>query len=46
MFSDSIVFYPRDDSYECLRTILAVCGESMNSVIYGSSRMVRGAIAY
>ena len=45
MFSDSIVFYSRDDSYECLKTMLAVCGEFMNSVICGPSRMVRGAIA-
>ena len=46
MFSDSIVFYLRDDSYECLKTMLAVCGEFMDSVICGPSRMVRGAIAY
>ena len=46
MFLDSIVFYSRDDSYECLKTMLAVCGEFMNSVICGPSRMVRGAIAY
>ena len=46
MFSDSIVFYSRDDSYECLKTMLAVCGEFMNSVICGPSRMVCGAIAY
>ena len=45
-FSDSIVFYSRDDSYDCLKTMLAVCGEFMNSVICGPSRMVRGAIAH
>ena len=46
MFLDSIVFYSRDDCYECLKTMLAICGEFMNSVICGPSRMVRGAIAY
>lgn len=45
-FSDSIVFYSRDDSYDCLKTMFAVCGEFMNAVICGPSRMVRGAIAY
>jgi hypothetical protein len=45
-FSDSIVFYSRDDSDDCLNTMLAVCGEFMNTVICGPSRMVRGAIAY
>ena len=46
MFSDSIVFYSRDDSYECLKTMLAVYGESVGPVIFGSPRIVRGAIAY
>ena len=46
MFLDSIVFYSRDDCYECLKTMLAICGEFMNSVICGPSRIVRGAIAY
>ena len=46
MFSNAIVFYSRDDSYECLKTMLAVYGESMNSVICGPPRMARGAIAY
>ena len=45
-FSDSIVFFSRDDSYDCLKTMLAVCGEFMNAVICGPSRMIRGAIAY
>ena len=45
-FSDSIVFYTRDDSEECLETILSVAGEFMNVVITGPSRMIRGAIAY
>ena len=46
MVSDSIVFYSRDDCYECLKTMLAVYGESMNSVICGHPRRARGAIAY
>lgn len=44
-FSDSVVFYSRDDSYDCLKTMLFVCGEFMNIVICGPSRMLRGAIA-
>lgn len=45
-FSDSIVFYSRDDSYHCLKAMLTVCGEFMNVVICGPSRMLRGAIAH
>jgi len=45
-FSDSIVFYSRDDSEECFETMLKVCGEFMNGVICGPSRMMRGAIAH
>lgn len=45
-FSDSIVFYTRDDSEQCLETMLTVSGEFMNSVITGPSRMIRGAIAH
>ena len=45
-FSDSIVFYSRNDSYHCLKTMLTVCGEFMNIVICGPSRMLRGAIAH
>ena len=45
-FSDSIVFYTRDDSKECLDTMLQVAGEFMNVVITGPSRMVRGGIAH
>lgn len=45
-FSDSIVFYSRDDSYDCLKTMLTVCGEFINLVICGPSRMIRGAIAH
>jgi hypothetical protein len=45
-FSDSILFYSVDDSYECPKTMLRVCGEFMNVVICGPSRMLRGAIAY
>lgn len=44
-FSDSIVFYTRDDSYASLTTMLTVCGQFMNVVICGPSRMIRGAIA-
>jgi len=45
-FSDSIVFYSRNDSYHCLKAMLTVCGEFMNIVICGPSRMLRGAIAH
>ena len=45
-FSDSIFFYSVDDSYQCLKTMLRVCGEFMNVVICGPSRMLRGAIAH
>jgi hypothetical protein len=45
-FSDSIVFYSQDDSYDCLKTMLKVCGEFMNIVICGPSRMIRGALAH
>ena len=43
-FSDSILFYSVDDSYQCLKTMLKICGEFMNVVICGPSRMLRGAI--
>lgn len=45
-FSDSIVFYTRDDSDGCLDTMIRVCGEFMNGVITGPSRMLRGAITH
>jgi hypothetical protein len=45
-FSDSIVFYSRDDSDVCFDTMLRVCGEFMNGVICGPSRLLRGAISY
>jgi hypothetical protein len=45
-FSDSIVFYSRDDSDACFDTMLRVCGDFMNGVITGPSRMLRGAIAF
>ena len=45
-FSDSIFFYSVDDSYQCLKTMLRVCGEFMNVVICGPSRMLRGAISH
>ncbi len=45
-FSDSIVFYSIDDSESSLRTMLQVCGEFMNGVITGPSRMLRGAMAH
>jgi hypothetical protein len=45
-FSDSIVFYSRDDSDACFDTMLRVCGEFMNGVITGPSRMLRGAISH
>lgn len=31
-FSDSIVFYSRDDSYHCLKAMLRICGEFMGIV--------------
>jgi len=45
-FSDSILFYSLDDSYQCLKTMLKICGEFMNVVICGPSRMLRGAISH
>ncbi|MBI2841667.1 MAG: hypothetical protein HYX75_25405 [Acidobacteria bacterium] len=45
-FSDSIVFYSRDDSDACFDTMLRVCGEFMNGVITGPSRLLRGAISH
>jgi hypothetical protein len=45
-FSDSIVFYSRDDSDTCFDTTLRVCGEFLNGVICGPSRMLRGAISH
>jgi hypothetical protein len=45
-FSDSIVFYSRDDSEQCFQLMLRVCGEFMNGMICGPSRMVRGAISH
>jgi hypothetical protein len=45
-FSDSIVFYSRDDSESCFATMLRVCGQFMNVVITGPSRMLRGAMSH
>lgn len=45
-FSDSVVFYSRDDSYICLKRMMEVCAEFMNIVICGPSRMLRGAISH
>lgn len=45
-FSDSIVFYSRDDSDACFQTMLKVSGEFMNGIITGPSRMLRGAMAH
>jgi hypothetical protein len=45
-FSDSIVFYTRDDSDACFESMLKVSGEFMNGVICGPSRLMRGAIAH
>ena len=44
-FSDTIVFYSRDDSYEAFRTILLVCAEFMNVIICGPTRAIRGALS-
>jgi hypothetical protein len=45
-FSDSIVFYTRDDSEDCLKAILRVSGEFMNGILMGPSRMLRGAVSH
>lgn len=45
-FSDTIVFYSQDDSYESFSTILKVCAHFLNTVICGSRRPIRGALAH
>lgn len=45
-FSDSIVYYSKDDSYESFRSMLKVCAELINVVICGPTRMIRGAISH
>jgi hypothetical protein len=45
-FSDSIVFYSRDDSYEAFRSMLKVCAEFMNVIICGPTRAIRGALTH
>jgi hypothetical protein len=45
-FSDSIVYYSLDDSYEAFRTMLKVCAQLMDVVICGPSRMIRGALSH
>jgi hypothetical protein len=45
-FSDSILFYTKDDSDECFEMMLKVTSEFMNGVICGPSRLMRGAIAH
>jgi hypothetical protein len=46
LFSDSIVIYTKDDSYHNLKKMIKVCGDFMNVVICGPSRMIRGALAH
>lgn len=45
-FSDSIIFYSRDDSYETFRSMLKVCAEFMNVVICGPTRVIRGSLSH
>lgn len=45
-FSDSIVYYSLDDSYEAFRTMLRICAQLMNIVICGPTRMIRGALSH
>jgi hypothetical protein len=45
-FSDSIVFYSLDDSYEAFRSILKVSAEFVNVTICGPTRAIRGALSY
>lgn len=45
-FSDSIVYYSADDSYESFKSLILVAAEFMNLVICGPSRMIRGAISH
>jgi len=45
-FSDTIVFYSRDDSYEAFCSMLKVCAEFINVVICGPTRAIRGALSY
>ncbi|OQX18457.1 MAG: hypothetical protein BWK75_06635 [Candidatus Altiarchaeales archaeon A3] len=45
-FSDSIVYYSLDDSYEAFRTMLKVCANFINVVICGPTRMIRGALSH
>lgn len=45
-FSDSIVYYSKDDSYESFHSMLKVCAELINIVICGPTRMIRGAISH
>lgn len=45
-FSDSIVYYSRDDSYEAFCSMLKVCVEFTNVIICGPTRMIRGAVSH
>ena len=45
-FSDSIVFYTKDDSYEVFKMLIDITCFFMNCVICGQSLMVKGAIAH
>lgn len=46
IFSDSIVYYSKDDSYESFHSMLKVCAELICMVICGPTRMIRGAISH
>lgn len=45
-FSDSIVFYSKDDSYDSFKSLMIAANAFMNTFITGVSYMVRGGIAY
>lgn len=45
-FSDSIVFYSKDNSYESLHSLITACNSFMNVFISGVSYLTRGGIAY
>jgi hypothetical protein len=45
-FSDTIVYYTKDDTYESFESLVRVASEFVNVFISGVSYMVRGAIAH
>jgi hypothetical protein len=45
-FSDSILFYSKDDSSESFNAFVRTCTEFMNVMVTGVSLMIRGGISY